>query len=1137
MFNSTNRLGHHSRILIWLCLAITFPAWASSDFTRAQETTPSKFTDQQIEFFEKKVRPVLVEHCFECHGTDQDSIEGGLSVATRENILVGGDSGAAIELGKPGDSLLIQSIRYDGLYQMPPSSKLNDQDIAALTKWVEQGAPWPATDGQANVAKKSFDLKARRDSHWAWQPIAQVKLPPTNQWSNNPIDRFISERLTKANLTPAQPADKRTLIRRAYIDLIGLPPTKAQIASFLDDHSDNAFESVVDGLLSSPAFGERWARHWMDLVRYAETYGHEFDYPIPHAHQYRDYLIRAFNSDVPYDQLIQEHIAGDLLRTPRLNSNSKFNESAIGTGFWHFSEAKHGAVDSLGEQAGTIDNQIDVFTKSFLGMTVACARCHDHKFDAIPTSDYYSLVGFLKSSRREKLMLDPDHKIARSHKQASELLSDASAHQPTFISALKDSDVGHIEKYLAATVAVGSAIQQQNNAPAKRKNDDQKNKPPVKPFAIESIQKHPALRQTASQEELDEAVLARLVSAAFEKGTNRPEHPLFAIRQIIESRAADRPSPVIAFDSSKNKKSLSSFLNRSELFEDFNSPLSPSWQASGFAFSTPISDFRLVGSQSIFQSPGTMSSGSVGDAYFGVLRSPSFEIKHDRIHYRVRGKNVSVRLVVNGYYMDQFNGLLYKDCIKSIPDSNQFTWVTQTGDIKNHKGSRAHLEIIDHGRGFVEIDEIRFSNDGRPPQTAPFFDFAKDTQIDVGQIAKKFAHKLSTLDDPDPENGLMLASWLVQRQLIPILNRDSYQTLGSFENALHAIRKHDETVPPPMMALGSVDGPGETSKIYIRGNHKNQGNEAPRRFLSAIDDQLLNPANGSGRLQLANKITAKDNPLTSRVAVNRIWHHLFGRGIVASVDNFGVLGKAPTHPELLDYLARQFQDDNWSIKQTLKKLMLTRTYQMSSEVNLAALEIDPDNRLLHRANIKRMQGEVIRDTILATSGQLDKTMFGPPVPIHLTPFMTGRGRPSKSGPLDGNGRRSIYVAIRRNFLSPMMLAFDTPIPFATAGRRNQSNVPSQALILMNSPLIEQQSNRWAQNLATNGLDVESKIELIFETAFARPPSPEEADAAIEFVRSQAELLNVSGDRIADHVEIWQAFCHVVYNLKEFIFVQ
>jgi cytochrome c553 len=677
--------------------------------------------------------------------------------------------------------------------------------------------------------------------------------------------------------------------------------------------------------LANPAFGERWARNWMDLVRYAESYGHEFDYTIPHAYQYRDYLIRAFNSDVPYDQLIQEHIAGDLLPAPRLNPESKFNESAIGTGFWHFGEAKHGAVDSLGEQAGTIDNQIDVFTKSFLGMTVACARCHDHKFDAIPTSDYYSLAGFLKSSRREEIMLDPDKKIERGHHQASQLLSAARVHHQDLVSALQDSDVAHLKKYLAATVELGSAIERENAALNGQKNNRQKNKRPAKPLSLDAIRKNPACHQSATRNELDKDVLARLVMAAFETGTDKPNHPLFAIRKIIQSQAADQPLPAFNFDSLKNEQNQKTFLDHSALFEDFNAPLSPAWQSSGFAFSMPAANDRIVGGRSIFQSSGTVSSGEVGDAYFGVLRSPPFNITHDRIHYRIRGKNVSVRLVVNGYYMNQFNGLLYKDCIKSIPDSEQFTWVTQAGDIRNHKGSRAHLEIVDHGRGFVEIDEIRFSNDGRPPQASPLFDFANDSPADVSRVAKMFAHKLSELNEPDSESSLMLARWLVRRKLTAILNHEPDQAIRSFDKALHAIGQHDPTVPAPMMALGSVDGPTEPSTIYIRGNHKNQGKDAPRRFLSAIDDQLLNPANSSGRLQLANKITAGDNPLTSRVAVNRLWQHLFGRGIVASVDNFGVLGAAPTHPELLDHLAKQFQNDNWSIKQTLKNDWPKRT--------------------------------------------------------------------------------------------------------------------------------------------------------------------------------------------------------------------
>ena len=387
-----------------------------------------KFDEAQIEFFEAKVRPLLVKRCYKCHGPDAKKLEGGLSLATRNATVTGGDTGPAIEPGNAKKSLLIDAINYGDVYEMPPDSKLSDEEIAILTKWVEMGAAW--TPGEkTEQARAKFDLQQRIKNHWVWQPVKPPALPKVRQadWPRDGLDYFILQKLEAANLKPAPAADRHTWIRRVYFDLIGLPPTTAQVEVFVNDNSDEAFEKVVDELLRSPHFGERWARHWMDLVRYAETCGHEFDYPIPQAYQYRDYLIRAFNADVPFDQFIKEHLAGDLLPNPRKHPTEDFNESLIATGFWFLDEATHAPVDVRGNEAGHIDNRLDVMSKSFLGLTVACARCHDHKFDAITTKDYYGLAGFLQSSRRQMGMLDPQEKIASMANQLRALRKEGDA--------------------------------------------------------------------------------------------------------------------------------------------------------------------------------------------------------------------------------------------------------------------------------------------------------------------------------------------------------------------------------------------------------------------------------------------------------------------------------------------------------------------------------------------------------------------------------------------------------------------------------------------------------------------------------------------------------------------------------------
>ena len=366
-----------------------------------------------LEFFEREVRPLLVGRCQECHGAKKQ--KGDLRLDSRAAVLAGGSTGPAVVPGKAGESLLVDAINYGDLYQMPPKSKLPASEIAVLTRWIDMGAPWPGDDRPKSAAKvaAAFDLEARA-KHWSFRPIRAPEPPEVRDraWPKDAIDRFILAALEAKGLAPAPEADRRTLIRRATFDLIGLPPEPAEIDAFLEDESPDAFEKVVDRLLASPHYGERWGRHWLDLVRYAETAGHEFDYDLPDASGYRDYVIRALNADLPYDQFVVEQVAGDLLDPPRRHPTEGFNESILGTGFFFLGEGTHSPVDLREEEAQRLDNQIDVFSKTFLGLTVACARCHDHKFDAISTKDYYALAGYLQSSRSVQAFIDPPDRIA-----------------------------------------------------------------------------------------------------------------------------------------------------------------------------------------------------------------------------------------------------------------------------------------------------------------------------------------------------------------------------------------------------------------------------------------------------------------------------------------------------------------------------------------------------------------------------------------------------------------------------------------------------------------------------------------------------------------------------------------------------
>ncbi len=965
-----------------------------------------------IEFFENKVRPVLAENCYRCHGAEKQ--EGHLRLDRVAGIRKGGDRGPAINAGKPDESRLIQAIRYtDPDLQMPPKGRLPEQQIEDLQAWVRRGAPAPKEDAVAAVQPyKTFDLAERR-RHWSYQPVRDVQPPRVKDasWPTSPIDHFILARLEEAGLRPAPAADKRTLIRRLSFDLIGLPPTPEEVQAFVSDDSPQAYENLVKGLLNSPHYGERWGRHWLDLVRYAETLGHEFDYELFHAWRYRDYVIRAFNADVPYNQFVLEHLAGDLLPAPRRNADHGFheNESILGTSFFWLGEAKHSPVDIRQEQANRIDNQIDVLGKAFLAQTIACARCHDHKFDAIATEDYYALAGYLKSTRYQQAAIDPPQRIQ---------------HKVQELRRLKDE---------------------------------------------------------------------------------------------IDSQIATEPLPGIPSSSNEQAAGV--------LFEDFSRPDWQGWHAAGEAFGTnPTQRGECILSDDPNRSvkqwvpAGWAHSALLSRRLEGALRSEMFEIKYRNIHYLAAGRGSRINLVIDGFML--IRSPIYGGLTIELKDDRP-GW--RTMDASMWLGHRAYIELIDSvvpnlsqpassemesgqpGQGYLAIDEIRFSNDGPPPKP------------------------------PDS------------------LSAEPNFSSTASKDLLTEYRRIEQSIPLPTYAPAACDGTGEDERVFHRGNYRTPGEIAPRRLPAVLwHEEQPAPKQGSGRLELAHRLIDPANPLLARVMVNRIWQHHFGQGIVRSPDDFGRMGQTPTHPELLDYLAAEFIRNGWSIKHMHRLMLLSSTYRLASSaergVRSAEYEsiatphsalrtphsVDPDNRLLSHMPVRRLEAEAIHDAVLAVSGRLDRRLYGPSVLPHLTPFMEGRGRPATSGPLDGDGRRSIYLNVRRNFLNPMFLAFDYPIPFTTIGRRSASNVPAQALSLMNGPFVAQEASRWADRLLkqpdrTPG----QRVELMYETAFARRPDIEETIAALAFLDEQ--LGRYGGDR--NDPRAWADLCHVLLNVKEFIFVE
>jgi hypothetical protein len=1094
------------------------------------------------EFFEQKIRPVLVERCYQCHNATSEKLKGGLHLDSREGALKGGDTRAAIVPGDPDKSLLIEAIRYENTdLQMPPKKKLAEAVVSDFVSWVKMGAPWPEVVAQNKEAKtSSFNLEQRREHHWAWYPIQPGPVPSVQDtnWAASEVDRYILSRLEQNHLKPAVPAEKRILIRRLFFDLVGLPPSASEVEAFLNDSSPTAYERVVDHLLASPHFGERWARHWLDLVRYADTLGHEFDYPIVNAWRYRDYVIRAFNVDLPYDQFVTEQIAGDLLEHPRRNTAEGFNESVIGTGFFWLGQRSHSPVDVRQEEAEIVDNQIDVMSKTFLGLTVACARCHDHKFDAISTKDYYSLFGVLGDSRYSQNAIDAQEPFIHQ----AEVLKALKQNIRPVIGSVWLEQAGTLGAYLNATAEVGF-----EKASASRSNH---------------------ILAVSSAGHLNAARLARWVEAVDSPEISQADHPLFTWakwfrhrEQRSEQPSEEKMSPATG-DLTQTGQAAPD-CGDPQVFADFSGRDFSGWSAQDEAFGTApgqAGDFVLGDAARPVRAlltAAAANSGSISRKLEGVLRSPTFTIQKRYAHILASGAGCRVNVRVDNFTM--IRDPIYGGLKQSL-DREPLHWLTV--DLETWKGHRAYFEFDDlptpdpsdevgkefSDLGYLAVSRVILSDSAAPPLAEARSPLVSSNDLNASTSAQQLAgiYQRATFE--------AVKAWTEGSQVTPVqlawlewLNRKTLLDGDPGQPAtrqLHAIlselRRVEDAVPRHTRAIGMVEGTGLDENVFIRGNHKTLGEMVPRRFLQALGgSEKTRFTQGSGRLELTRCLLDSSNPLLARVMANRVWLHLFGRGLVPSPDDFGALGQRPTHPELLDWLANWYRTEaGWSTKKLIRLLVTSQTYRMSSSPDDAvAEEKDSQNLLFHRMPVRRLESESIRDAILAVSGQLDLNMFGPPIPIYLTDFMEGRGRPTHSGPLDGADRRSIYQALHRNFLPPMMRAFDFPVPFSTIGRRTVSNVPAQSLILMNDPFVIAQARDWAKSvLSRPGLSAEQRVELMYETIFSRPPSSTELQQNLTFIQRQGEAYGLEANRRDSDPGVWADFCQVLMNVKEFIFL-
>jgi len=802
-------------VTLVLLLGISAPA-------RSQDNAADR---EGLALFESRIRPVLVDKCYSCHSTAAGAgkIKGNLVVDTREGLLKGGDTGPSLLPGNPEKSLLIKAIKWsEEEFRMPPKKRLPAEVVRDFETWVRKGAPDPRVSTAPATKKPAINIsEARRQ--WPFSPLAEPALPPgtDHAWARNPIDKFLLSKLQAKGLQPSHDADKRTLIRRVTFDLTGLPPTPEEVEAFLADASDAAFSRVVERLLASPAYGERWGRHWLDVVRYADTAGDNSDFPIPQIYKYRNYVIDSFNHDKPYDQFIREQVAGDLL--PFKTDEERY-ENLIATGY--VANAKRfGSVEDNYPWHLTIEDTIDNLGRTFLGLTVNCTRCHDHKFDPITNEDYYALYGFFESTRY-----------------------------------------------------------------------------PFPGLELVQYQKH-------------------FVPLA------RPE-----VVEKVEKDRADKRAEVAA-----------------------------------------------------------------------TVKQLEAEKKHyeDVIHDAMDGEADRIKQLIN--------------------------------------------ELT--GR----IDSIRKGNG-------------------------------SVLKQPLP-----------------------YET-----------------------AYAVVEGPRQgNTKVQLKGDPTRLGREVPRRFIEVLGGQpLTSDSKGSGRYQLAEWIADPANPLTARVMANRLWHYHFGKGIVATPSDFGRQGRPPTHPELLDWLARRFIESGWSVKAMHRLILSSHAYRMSCDGDAGA-SADPSNDLLWKFRRRRLEAEAIRDSLLAVSGGLDRRMGGPhPFPASTTWDYT-QHKPFIA--VYDNAQRSVYLMAQRIRRHPYFGTFDGAETNMSTALRITSTTPLQALWMLNDPFVHEQAKQFAARVTKERTGDAARIDRAYALALGRPPSSDEAGTAAAYLTTvRAEL---------DEALAWESFARILFRLNEFVYVR
>jgi len=1040
----------------------TFSLLAS--FTLAQEPATNAPLDPEhaakmakgTELFKKQVRAILVGRCLKCHGGE--STESEFDLTSREGLLKGGSNGPAIVIGKPLESRLYRlAAQLEEPFMPEDGAQLSPIALEKIAQWIELGAPYDKPlakeDQEDPLAWTQRKIDDSRRDFWSFQPLAPVTPPrPGDAWVRTPIDEFVLAKLREQQLQPNPLASRVKLVRRAYFDLIGLPPTPEEVEQFVNDPHPNAYARLIDRLLDSPHYGERWGRHWLDIARFAESHGFEQDYDRPHAYHFRDFVIRALNEDMPYDQFVRWQLAGDEIAPD--NPLAMMATGFLGAGVFptqltekEFETARYDELDDMVSTTGT----------ALLGITIGCARCHDHKFDPIPSADYYRMISSFATAIRSNIELDLDPPAT-----AAALAAWEQEHAP-LVAALEEFERNELPKRF-------------------------------------------------------ETWLTALPSEP------RPK-PAWIVLDIVESKS-DGCATLTKLD---DGSVLASGTNAD--FDIYT-----------FVAHTNLTDITALRLEALPHAsltksgPGRAPNGNFGlgtitvkaEPLSGTAEAHSVELKSPRATFQQNGGKLSVAAALDG---DPKSG-----------------WAVdpQLGQ------SQAAVFETAQPFGFAEGTKLTITlhftvnkqhNLGRPRLSISTASGPVDIQ---GEAQSQNLVEIAAL--LEKHNGELSDS---QRATL----RHWYRTLDEEWLQRHrAVEQHLATRPRPKLTTVMVVSEGfqpiphhaddrgfphfyPETFFLKRGDANQKQGPAPQGFLqvllptadaaSATPESRWQPSPPAGartsfrRRALAEWITDADagaGQLLARVIVNRLWQHHLGRGIVATPNDFGFQGQRPTHPELLDWLARQLIDGGWRLKPLHKQIMTSAVYMQTSDHDPARAAVDPENQWLWRMTPQRLEAEVIRDAMLAVSGELDPTPFGP-------------------GTLDESmQRRSIYFMIKRSQLIPMMQVFDAPEPLVGVAARPSTTIAPQALIFLNSPHVRGYAQSFAQRLqAGSGDSQERAVQLGYLSATARPPAPDELSEALSFIANQRDSYAADGQ--SDPLRLAMAdFCQVLFSLNEFVYV-